>query len=172
MIITDNHSIAEKIKLLRVHGSREKYLHKIIGFNSRLDEIQAAILRVKLKYLEKWNQKRRENAKIYNNFLEGFVEVPYCEEFNRHIYHLYTIKCKNRDKLKKYLEDSGITTSIYYPLSLHLQKAYKNLNYKKGDFKVSEKMQNIVLSLPMYPELTEEQIEFICKKIKDFYKNG
>lgn len=170
MVVTNNLEIAEKIKLLRVHGSRKKYIHQIIGYNSRLDEIQAAILRVKLKYLDKWNKKRRENAAIYNSLLKDFLEIPYCEDFNRHTYHLYTVKCEKRDGLQQHLKNYNINTGIYYPLSLHLQEAYKSLGYKKGDFKISEKMQDLVLSLPMYPELKTEQIEFICEKIKEFYK--
>jgi len=174
MVVTNNKKLAEKIRLLRNHGSspKEKYLNLILGTNSRLDAIQAAILRVKLKYLKKWIKKRQEIANYYNQFLQGIgdIQVPEILLDRTHTFHQYTIRTKNRDKLKKYLEKNGIPTMIYYPIPLHLQPAFKCLGYKKGDFPESEKASKEVLSLPMYPELSKKEQEFIVRKIKEFYK--
>jgi len=174
MVVTNNKKLAEKIRLLRNHGSspKNKYLNLILGTNSRLDAIQAAILRVKLKYLKKWIKKRQEIANYYNQFLQGIgdIQVPEILLDRTHTFHQYTIRTKNRDKLKKYLEKNGIPTMIYYPIPLHLQPAFKCLGYKKGDFPEAEKASKEVLSLPIYPELSKKEQEFIVRKIKEFYK--
>jgi dTDP-4-amino-4,6-dideoxygalactose transaminase len=174
MVITNNKKLAEKIRLLKNHGSfpKEKYLNLILGTNSRLDAIQAAILRVKLKYLSKWSKKRAEIASYYSKNLKGVGDIitPAIASNRTHIFHQYTIRTKFRDKLQKYLSKNGIPTMIYYPLPLHLQPAFKYLGYKKGDFPEAEKVSKEVLSLPIYPELSKKDQEFIVRKIKGFYK--
>jgi len=173
MVVTNNKKLAEKIRLLRNHGSspKNKYLNLILGTNSRLDAIQAAILRVKLKYLKKWIKKRQEIANYYNQSLKGVgdIKVPEILLDRAHTFHQYTIRTKHRDKLKKYLEKNGIPTMIYYPIPLHVQPAFKYLGYKKGDFPQAESTSREVLSLPIYPELSKKGQEFIVKKIKEFY---
>ena len=172
MVITNNKKLAKKIRLLRNHGSspKEKYLNLILGTNSRLDAIQAAILRVKLKYLKKWNKKKQEIAKYYNLSLKGVgdIKVPEILPDRTHTFHQYTIRTKYRDKLKKYLEKQGIPTMIYYPLPLHLQPAFKYLGYKKGDFPEAEKASKEVLSLPIYPELSNKDQKIVVRKIKKY----
>ena len=140
------------------------------GFNSRLDTIQAAILSVKLKHIDKWTQMRYSVAQKYNELLKDIATVPSVKENCKHSFNYYTIRFQDkatRDKVQKHLTENGISNQIYYPQSLHLQKVYENLNYKKGDFPVSEKMQDETLSLPMYPELDDEKIKFISDKIKE-----
>ncbi len=174
MITTNNKNLANKIRLLRNHGSspKEKYKNLILGTNSRLDTIQAAILRVKLKHLKEWNKKRGEKAAYYTNQFSrlGKLTTPYITPGNTHIFHQYTIRIKNgkRDKLKKYLKKEGMSTMTYHPLPLHLQPAFKYLGYKKGDFPEAEKAAKEVLSLPIYPELANKQIKFIVNSIKNF----
>jgi len=173
IIVTNNEELAEKIRMIRNYGQSKKYHHDFIGHNSRLDEIQAAILRVKLKYLDEWNQKRRRNAKKYNEFLEELedIKTPIEKNFAKHVYHLYVIKCKNRDGLKEYLESKGILTGLHYPVPIHFQKAYTWLGYAENSFPVAEKTAREILSLPMFPELTEEEIAYVCDKIKEYYKS-
>jgi len=174
MVITNNPEIAEKVIMLRNHGAKQKYYHLIPGFNSRLDELQAAILRVKLRHLERWSKLRCDKASLYTkllNKLDG-IELPYIAPYSYHVFNYYTIRLKdsrlNRNALQKHLEAKGIQTMVYYPLSLHLQEVYKPLGYKLGNFPQSEQAQEQVLSLPIYPELTEGQVEGITKIIKDF----
>jgi hypothetical protein len=169
MVVTNNKELSEKIRILRVHGAKPKYFHSIVGYNSRLDAIQAAILLVKLKYLDEWHKKRQERAKLYDQLFEDIPLVtPFVEEYNFHIYHQYTIRVKERDRLKEYLRQKGVGTAIYYPLPLHLQECYKYLGYKRGDLPASEKASNEVLSLPIYPELTEYQQKEIAQYINEF----
>jgi dTDP-4-amino-4,6-dideoxygalactose transaminase len=176
MVVTNNPEIAEKVTMLRNHGCKEKYYHLVPGFNSRLDELQAAILRVKLRHLDQWIDQRRQKASLYSELLGEIedVEPPYTAPYAHHIFNYYTIRLRNpkvsRDKMKEFLGSQGIGTAIYYPLSLHLQEVYKSLAYKIGDFPESERAQEEVLSLPMYPELTSEQIEIIAQAIRDFLK--
>lgn len=148
LVTTNNKQYAEKIKILRAHGAQQKYYHQEIGLNSRLDELQAAILGVKLRHLDKWNNQRIKNAKKYNKLLSKFVITP--DYKKGHVYHQYTIRVKKRDKLKAYLEKHNIPIAIYYPVPLHLQKCFKYLGYKKGDFPEAEKAAKEVLSLPIY----------------------
>jgi len=173
MVVTNNKKLAEKIWLLRNHGSspKEKYLNLILGTNSRLDVLQAAILRVKLKYLAKWSRERAEKADYYNKNLKGVGDIiaPVTASDRSHIFHQYTIRTKSRDELQRYLKENGIPTMIYYPLPLHLQPALKYLGYKKGDFPEAEKASKEVLSLPVYPELKRKEQDFIVRKIKEFY---
>ena len=170
IIVTDNKEIAEKTRLLRDHGQREKYVHDIIGFNSRMEGIQGAILNVKLKHLDKWTEKRRDKAKVYNELLYGVVETPIEKNDRKHVYHLYVTRTRNRERLIEFLKKRGISTSLHYPIPIHLQKAFSYLNYAKGSFPITEKYADEILSLPIYPELNEEQIKYVCDSIKEFYK--
>jgi dTDP-4-amino-4,6-dideoxygalactose transaminase len=169
MVVTNSPAVAEAVTLLRAHGAKPKYHYLVTGYNSRLDSIQAAILAVKLKYLDSWNEQRRLKAELYSKLLRGIdgVEPPYEASYSYHIFNYYTIRLKrpgiNRGKLIERLNNQGIATAVYYPLSLHLQEVYKDLGYKPGDFPVSEAAQEEVLSLPMYPELGEEQIKKITQ---------
>jgi len=167
-ITTNDPEINEKIRLLRDYGQKIKYYHILKGFNNRLDSIQAAVLNVKLKYLEKWNESRRKNARIYNKKLEGSVITPKEMEYGRHIYHIYAIKVENREKLMNHLNSKGILTNIHYPIPIHLQKAYTEFGYKEGSFPLTERYSKETLSLPMFPELTEKEISYITEVIKEF----
>jgi len=171
MVVTDKEDLAEKVMMLRTHGSTSKYYYSWIGYNSRLDELQAAILRVKLKRLDEWIKARRRSAHLYNELLAEVEKVvtPIELSGNKHIYNYYTIRAEGRDELRDYLKSKEIATAIYYPLPLHLQEVYKSLGYKEGDFPVAERAAKEVLSLPMYPELTEEQIKFVADSIKEFH---
>lgn len=176
MVVTSDPGIAEEVNVLRNHGCKQKYYHFTPGFNSRLDSLQAAILRVKLRYLDQWIEQRRQKASLYSKFLgdiEG-IELPYAAPYSHHVFNYYTILLKypkvNRDKLIEYLNAQGIATAIYYPLSLHLQEVYKALGYKPGDLPKSEAAQEEVLSLPMYPELSEGQIDEIIQAIQSFLR--
>lgn len=169
MVTTNDDEIAENVKILRDHGRSDKYEHKIIGFNHRIDALQAAILNVKLRYLNGWTDARRKNAKLYNELLSNVdVVTPVEKEYSKHVYHLYVIRTRRRDELQKYLKTQGIATGIHYPIPLHLQPAYSHLNYKKGDFPVTEEYSGEIMSLPMFAELTEEEIEGVVDKIKKF----
>ena len=170
MVVTNSEEVAEKIKLLRNHGRiTKKYEHEIEGYSSRLDNLQAAILRVKLKYLNKWNDRRRSNAKKYSELLSDIdgIITPYEADYAKHVYHLYVIRTENRDKLREKLKSEGVATGIHYPIPLHLQPAYNYLGYKRGDFPVTEEYSQEILSLPMYAELSEEQINEIVYCIKN-----
>jgi len=167
MIILNSTRVADTIRELRNHGSRGSYRHKRVGFNSRLDEIQAGILLVKLIRIDEYNRKRRQNASFYNNLLSDKVKCPVEKKGAYHVYHQYTIMSHKRDEIQQKLKKNGISSVIYYPVPLHLQKALKFLGYQKGDFPVTEKAAKEVLSLPMYPELEESAIIKISKIIKD-----
>jgi dTDP-4-amino-4,6-dideoxygalactose transaminase len=176
MVVTNNPETAEKVTMLRNHGSQKKYFSSVPGFNSRLDELQAAILRVKLRHLDKWLELRRQKAALYSRLLKQIngVQPPHEAPDCRHIFNYYTIRLENRklnrDRLKEYLNSQGIATAIYYPLSLHLQQVYKPLGYKAGDLPESERAQEEVISLPMYPELGDDKIEAIARAIASFAK--
>jgi dTDP-4-amino-4,6-dideoxygalactose transaminase len=172
MVITDDPKIDETVRILRVHGSKVRYQHVMHGFNSRLDALQAAILRVKLQHLDRWSELRRSKAALYTRLLSQVdgIEPPHSERNCKSSCNYYTIRIKDsrlsRDELRKHLESKGIQTMVYYPLSLHIQEVYKYLKYKSGDFPQSEQAQEQVLTLPMYPELSEEQVEGIAGEIK------
>ena len=169
MMVTNNKELADKMKMLRVHGSSPKYYHKVVGINSRLDAIQAAALSVKLKYLDQWNEARRRNAGLYNQLLsEKDIITPKEASACKHIYNQYTIRVKDRDNLREYLKVKGIATEIYYPLPLHLQECFKDLGYKKGDFPESESAAKETLSIPVYPELTEGEIREVASAICNY----
>ncbi|MBI5182409.1 MAG: DegT/DnrJ/EryC1/StrS family aminotransferase [Nitrospirae bacterium] len=167
MVITNDDAIAEKVMLLRNHGQNERYYHSIIGYASRLDEIQAGILRVKFKRIDEYNKMRRTNARLYTERLKGRgIIAPFEPDGYYHVFHQYSIRAPQRDMIHKRLSESGIASAIYYPVPLHLQESYKGLGYKKGDFPASEAVASDIISLPMYPELTEAQIDEVCKVIK------
>ena len=176
MVVTNSPEIAEKVAMLRNHGCKQKYYHLVPGFNSRLDSLQAAILRVKLRHLDDWIELRRQKASLYSQLFDriGGIQPPYVSPDSCHIFNYYTIRLQNgelnRDELQEYLHAQGIATAIYYPLSLHLQQACKSLGYKPGDFPESEKIQEEVLSLPIYPELGDGEIEEIVEAIDSFDK--
>lgn len=170
-VVTNSVEFDEIIRAYRDHGQIKKHVHKYIGYNYRLEEIQAAILRVKLKHLDKWIEMRRKNARMYNELLEGCDAVtPVEKDYNKHVYHLYVVKVKNRQKIIEHLNSKGIQTAIHYPVPIHLQEAYSNLGYKNGSFPIAEKCVDEILSLPMYPELKEEEISFVAQSIKNFFK--
>jgi len=168
IITTNSQEIYKKLLMLRDYGRISKYEHTLIGYNSRLDTLQAAILRAKLTRLNSWNSMRQEAAKEYNSKLkevEGVIP-PYVKPGVKHVYHVYAIRTRKRDQLFQELINNGIGAIIHYPIPLHLQKAYSNLGYKKGDFPVSEKVSQEIISLPMYPHLKKSQISFIVETIK------
>jgi dTDP-4-amino-4,6-dideoxygalactose transaminase len=176
MVVTNNPDLAEKVRLFRVHGSQPKYFHKTIGINSRLDTIQAAILLVKFKYLEKWTTERQKKAERYqllfqdlSSSVNGF-KLPTIQYQNRHIFHQYVVRVPERDRLKEFLTEEGVGTDIYYPVPLHLQECYSFLKYRQGDLPNSEKASKEVLALPIYPEMTEDQQSLVVDRIKTFYK--
>lgn len=197
MIVTDNDELAIIIRALRTHGSGEngqkaynlingiteevakaenandtvynplKYYNYLIGFNSRLDAMQAAILRVKLREIKSWNAKRRDIVNIYNEALQNEnLVTPICDENNEHVYHMYILQSENRAEVLEKLKNAGVATGVYYPIPLHLQKVYKDLGYKEGDMPVSEYLAHRTFAIPVYPELTKEQIEHIVDSIK------
>ena len=169
-IITQDEDIAQKIRMIRDHGQRKKYFHDIEGYNGRLDAIQAGVLRIKLKRLEDWNKLRRQNAAYYNELLSEIPSITLLTEaeFAESVYHLYVILVDDRDGLQKFLDSKGVATGLHYPLPLHLQKAYEHLGYKKGAFPVTEHVADRLLSLPMFPELKPEQIEYVVQSIKQY----
>jgi len=173
-VATNSDSVAEFVALYRDHGSEEKYVHEIEGHNMRMEGIQGAVLNVKLKYLDRWSEARRRNADIYRQLLKNVNGIILPEEmpYARHVYHLFVIRVKDRENLQKFLADRGIASGFHYKYPLHLQKAYAYLGYKAGDFPVTEKVMNEIISLPMYPELTAEQIEYVASAVKEFVTKG
>lgn len=170
-VVTNNEELAEQIKMMRDHGQKQKYFHQVKGFNSRLDTIQAAILRVKLKYLDDWNKKRNKWAQFYTNLLkETSLTTPKIESWAYHVFHLYVVRCEKRDALLNFLKTREIGAGIHYPIPIHLLEAFEDLGHKKGDFPMTEKAANEIISLPMFPELTEEKINYIVETIKEFEK--
>ena len=176
LMTTDDDDLAEKLRLLRVHGMRPKYYHKVVGVNSRLDALQAAVLGVKLKYLERWSDARRRNAEHYDKlFAEAGVEevtTPAVRPNRRHIFNQYTIRCSRRDELMDFLKRRGVGSEIYYPAPLHLQECFAHLGYKPGDLPATERASRECLSLPIYPELTEEMRQYVVEKIAEFYRRA
>ncbi len=188
MVVTNDKQLAEKITILRVHGSSPKYYHKIMGGNFRLDTLQAAVVNIKLKYLENWTLMRQKNAERYNGLFKNTglfdpakdsgssvstrypVSLPLVKYGNRHIYNQYIIRAGKRDGLRKFLSENEIGTEIYYPLPLHLQECYAYLGYKEGDFPHAEKAAHETLALPIFPELTADQQAYVVNKIEEFYK--
>jgi len=175
MVVTDDEAMAEKIRVLRVHGSQPKYHHHLIGGNFRLDELQAAILNVKFLHLERWTEARRRNAERYGRLFEEMgltehIQLPAIQEGSRHIFHQYVIRVPQRDRLREFLHAKGVGTEIYYPIPLHLQKCFRYLGYKGGDLPESEKAAKETLALPIYPELSQEQQEYVVEQIRNFHE--
>jgi len=169
MVVAQDAALADRLRLLREHGSRPKYYHSLVGTNSRLDALQAAILRVKLQHLDRWSEARAKNAALYNKLFEGArVGRPYHDPRTRHIYNQYVIRVEKRDALREHLKDRGIGTEIYYPVPLHLQKCFATLGYKTGDMPNAEAAASETLALPIYPELTEDQIRYVAASVRDF----
>ena len=183
MIVTSSSEYAEYCRIFRSHGSKPKYYHRFVGINSRLDELHAAILNVKFKYLDKWLKARFQVAVRYQQLFKAYnlldkIKLPLSvsdmqniKNYQEHTFHQYVIFVKERDRLQEYLKENGIGTNIYYPLCLHLQECFKYLGYKEGDFPVAEEASKHVLAIPMYPELTEDKQEYVVQKIAEFYIN-
>lgn len=195
MVVTNDPNRAERIRLLRSHGAKPKYYHKLVGGNFRLDALQAAILNVKWKFLDLWTAKRRENASFYNTAFQssglvkkGFLTLPLAiweeralnnkdswtvrnsvDHFHSHIYNQYIIRTPQRDDLQKYLREKGIGTEVYYPVPLHMQECFSNLGYRCGSFPISEEAAQETLALPIYPELTSKQLEYVTDSIRNFF---
>lgn len=175
-VTTNNDEVAKKVRMLRDHGAVQKYNHETLGHNYRMEGIQGAVLGVKLKHLNEWTEGRRTAAKKYNELLKDVSEIILPKEMSyaKHVYHLFVIQLtrgghEKRDALAKYLNENGISTGLHYPIPLHLQPCFKDLGYSKGQFPITEKLAECGISLPMYPELRDEQIQFVCEKIKNFF---
>jgi dTDP-4-amino-4,6-dideoxygalactose transaminase len=176
-VTSNNDELMKKVKMMRDHGAAQKYDHEIYGHNYRMEGIQGAVLGVKLKYLSQWTDGRRSVAQKYIDSLSNLSNIilPVEAEYSKHVYHLFVIQLKNsskekRDDLARYLNENEIMTGLHYPIPLHLQKCFYHLGYKRGDFPVTEKLADCGLSLPMYPELSDDQIDFVVNKIKQYFK--
>lgn len=175
VVTTNDEKIAQKIRMIRDHGQAKKYYHEMEGYNGRLDAIQAGFLSIKLKSLPEWNEKRRQNASLYTKLftehskLNAPITPPFVPSWAKPVYHLYIARASKRDELQKYLGEKGIGTGLHYPIPLHLQNAYSGNSFNKGDYPGTEKVSSEILSLPMFPELTEEQIGYVVSEIKKFY---
>jgi dTDP-4-amino-4,6-dideoxygalactose transaminase len=168
-VTTNDPELAQRIRRLRVHGATKKYHHQFLGYNSRLDEVQAALLRVKFSHLDRWNESRRLHARYYDERLSSVVLTPRALAHNRHIYNQYTIRTQRRDELKSWLAEKGISSEVHYPLPLPFQPAFASLGYKPGDFPAAEAAAREVLSLPIYPEITQTQQDFVIETITQFF---
>ena len=177
-VVTDDAEVARRVRLLRDHGSEQKYRHDIIGYNFRLEGLQGAVLNVKLKYLDNWNELRRQHAARYGELLAAAqtsgaaLALPQELSYARHIYHLYVVQTDERDELQKHLAAAGVQTGIHYPVPVHLQPAYRSLDKRAGDFPEAERQAARVLSLPMFPELTDEQIAHVAESVRAFHVSG
>jgi dTDP-4-amino-4,6-dideoxygalactose transaminase len=172
MVVTNDPSLAETVRVLRVHGGKPKYYHRIVGGNFRLDALQAAILRVKLKYLPAWTEARRRNAQRYRQLIEEarlFEWIVPPLDSAGHIYNQFVIRCAQRDRLQAFLRERGVETEIYYPVPLHLQECFSELGYRNGNFPDAEAAAREALALPVYPELTEEEQRYVVEQMRDFY---
>ena len=171
---TNDAELAESMRVLRVHGGKPKYFHSVIGGNFRIDELQAAVLRVKLRYLDEWTGARQRNARYYDGafaaVLKGKVVTPYAVPGCRHIFNQYVIRVPRRDSLREFLTQRNVGTEVYYPVPLHLQKCFEYLGYKPGDFPESERAAHETLAIPIYPELNQEQLAYVVSSIGDFFK--
>jgi dTDP-4-amino-4,6-dideoxygalactose transaminase len=177
LITTDDKALADSMAMLRVHGSRVRYLHEAVGINSRLDTLQAAVLQVKLKYLDQWAEGRRRNAERYRELfaqekLANRVILPPTVSGNFHVYNQFTVRVPKRDELRAFLKEKGVGTEVYYPLPMHLQNCYRDLGHQKGAFPVSEQAAEEVMSLPIYAELTEPQLSYVVEMIAEFYRRA
>ncbi|MFW6139677.1 MAG: DegT/DnrJ/EryC1/StrS family aminotransferase, partial [Spirochaetota bacterium] len=172
MVLTDDFRTAEVIKMIKNHGTEKKYYHARLGFNGRLDALQAALLRVKLGCVDRFTENRRQNASYYNEKLKNYVSVPRVQEGFYHVFNQYSVMTEKRDQLMDYLGKKGVATAVYYPVPLHLQEVFGHLGYKKGDFPVSERASERILSLPVFPELKDEEREYVCDSIVSFFNNS
>lgn len=172
MVLTNNKTTARMLRLLRNQGNIEKYNHLVIGYNHRLDSLQATVLNVKLKYLDSWNRKRQKNAEYFNRqFKELNIKTPFVSKYSTHIYHQYVLRLGyHSNKLIEHLRNKGIDARVYYPRPLHLQECFKYLGYKKGDFPESEKASEQILAIPVYPNLTRGELDYIVQSIKEFLR--
>ena len=172
MVITDSEEVYEKVRSLRVHGATKKYHHDYIGYNSRLDSLQAAVLNVKLRHIDESIALRKKFAGQYRELLSGVpqIRLPLVKDGNTPVWYVFQIKAENRDGLSAYLKEEGIGTCVYYPVPLHLQKCFAYLGYREGDFPVAEELCKEVLALPIYPEITEDEVSYVCEKIREFYR--
>jgi len=169
-VVTGRADLAEKVRLLRNHGQKGKYHHAIMGFNSRLDELQAVVLRAKLRKLDEWNERRRRIASIYNDaFAELPIILPYEAEWAWSVYHLYVVRFERRDELAQFLGKEGVATAIHYPKPCHLQEACREFGYREGSLPVSERVAGQVLALPLYPQMSESQVEYVIEKVREFF---
>lgn len=168
-VITNDGALATTVRIIRDHGQANKYFHDVEGYNGRCDALQAAVLRIKLNYLADWNEARRKNAVIYRRLLEDVPGIDVIDEqaYGAPVYHLFVIQLDNRDEVAKYLNEHGVATGLHYPVPLHLQRAYADMGLGKGSFPVAERAAERILSLPMYPELMEEQIEYVCRCLRE-----
>jgi dTDP-4-amino-4,6-dideoxygalactose transaminase len=173
IVVTSDPELADAVRMLRVHGSRKKYQHETIGTNSRLDALQAAVLLAKLPHLDEWNESRRRNAAYYDEKLAGLdgVQTPYIAPDNVSVYHVYTVRVRNRDKVMERLNNNGIGTAVHYPLPLPYQKCFEYLGYSEGDLPDCEKAAKEVLSIPIYPELTQEQMDAVVRSLANALEN-
>jgi dTDP-4-amino-4,6-dideoxygalactose transaminase len=171
-VLTNDGELAEKLRMFRDHGQAKKYYHSMIGWNGRMDGLQGAVLSVKLKYLAAWNEARRRNAQLYNKLLENVdgLIAPIEADYGMHIYHIYAIRTQNRDAFISTLAQKGISCGIHYPVPIHLQKAYRFLGYQQGSLPIAEKSAEQLVSLPMFAELRQEQIERVCQEIRSFLR--
>lgn len=169
MVVSDDERVANLTRMMRNYGQRDKYHYALLGYNRRLDTLQAAVLLVKLKHLESWNAARRHHAQLYGGLLgPNSVILPREADYARSVYHLYVIRAKDRDGLRSYLHERGISTGIHYPVPIHLQEAYRHLDYQKGSFPITEECAEQVLSLPMYAELSPDSIAYVAETIRSF----
>jgi len=182
MVTTPSEVLAERVRMLRSHGMRRRYFHDEVGWNSRLDTIQAAVLEVKLRYLPEWNEARRRHAASYDERFQAKglaaeritdgVVLPFVDPRGTHVFHQYVIRAARRDELRAFLTDRSVGSEIYYPLSLHEQAALSELGYRRGDFPESERSADEVLALPMFPELREDEIETVVDTVAEFYEKS
>ncbi|MDD4979731.1 MAG: DegT/DnrJ/EryC1/StrS family aminotransferase [Candidatus Omnitrophica bacterium] len=172
MVLTNSDIVAKRLKILRNQGNEDRYYHILLGFNNRMDTIHAAVLKIKLKYLDSWNRKRQENAEYLNANIKGSgIKIPSVPSYTTHIYHQYVLRMNSDSaKLIEHLRSKGIDSRVYYPLPLHLQKCFRYLKYKKGDFPQAEEASRETLAIPIYPDLTKEEMDYIITSIKEFFK--
>jgi dTDP-4-amino-4,6-dideoxygalactose transaminase len=176
LITTNDKTLADSMAMLRVHGSQVRYLHEAVGINSRLDALQAAVLQIKLKYLDQWTEGRRRNAEQYRQLFARTkhadrMALPLTASGNFHVYNQFTVRAPKRDELRAFLKEKGVGTEVYYPLPMHLQNCYRDLGHQKGAFPISEQAAEEVMSLPIYPELTEAQQTYVVEMIAEFYRH-
>jgi dTDP-4-amino-4,6-dideoxygalactose transaminase len=171
MILTGSEAVAERVRKLRVHGGRQMYHHEMVGTNSRLDALQAAVLRAKLPFLDEWAEARRRHAALYGELLADVAEVilPVVADGAQHVYNQYTIRARRRDELRAFLQDRGVGSGVYYPVPLHLQPCFDSLGVTRGRLPVSETLAEEVLSLPVFPELGEDRVRTVARTIREFY---